>query len=100
MKVRCFPWPQVTAVTTVRDDRHFAFRSASDTSKDVKRQLMFYGFQATALIWAIAVVLRTVDLGWDPFAGLGLGMFGALPISFLGIRIHSNHPKHEAGHPV
>jgi len=50
---------------------------------------MFYGFQATALVWAVAVALRTLDLGWDPFAGLGLGMFGALPICFLGIRIHS-----------
>lgn len=54
---------------------------------------MFYAFQAMALVWAIAVVLRTVDLGWDPFAGLGLGMFGALPISFLGIRIHSRAEK-------
>jgi hypothetical protein len=53
---------------------------------------MFYVFQATALLWAFAVCLRTVDLGWDPFAGIGLGMFGALPISFLGIRINSKHP--------
>jgi len=59
----------------------------------VKRQLIFYAFQAMALVWAIAVVLRTVDLGWNPFAGLGLGMFGALPISFLGIRIHSRREK-------
>ena len=51
---------------------------------------MFYGFLTTALMWAVAVVLRTLDMGWDPFAGLGLGMFGALPIAFLGIRIHSN----------
>jgi hypothetical protein len=50
---------------------------------------MFYAFQTTALVWAVAVVLRTLDLGWDPFAGLGLGMFGALPIAFLGIRINS-----------
>ncbi len=55
----------------------------------MKRQFMFYGFQSIALVWAVAVALRTLDLGWDPFAGLGLGMFGALPISFLGIRIHS-----------
>jgi hypothetical protein len=54
---------------------------------------MFYGFQATALCWAVAVVLRTLDLGWDPFAGLGLGMFGALPICFLGIRIHARNAK-------
>ena len=57
----------------------------------VKSQLMFYGFQATALVWAVAVVLRTINLGWDPFAGLGLGMFGALPVSFLGIRIRSKN---------
>jgi hypothetical protein len=52
---------------------------------------MFYAFQTTALVWAMAVVLRTLDLGWDPFAGLGLGMFGALPIAFLGIRINSKN---------
>jgi hypothetical protein len=57
----------------------------------MKRQLMFYGFQAIAFAWAVAVVLRTLDLGWDPFAGMGLGMFGALPIAFLGIRIHSKN---------
>ncbi len=61
------------------------------TSSEVKRQIMFYVFQATALTWALAVCLRTIDLGWNPFAGIGLGMFGALPISFLGIRIHSKH---------
>ena len=55
----------------------------------MNRQLMSYAFQATALVWAVAVVLRTLDLGWDPFAGLGLGMFGALPIAFLGLRINS-----------
>ena len=55
----------------------------------VKRQSMLYVFQATALIWALAVCLRTVDLGWNPFAGIGLGLFGSIPISFLGIRIHS-----------
>jgi hypothetical protein len=59
----------------------------------MKRQFMLYVFQATALFWAIAVCLRTVDLGWNPFAGIGLGMFGALPISFLGIRIHSKHDQ-------
>ena len=55
----------------------------------MKRQVMLYVFQATALFWALAVCLRTIDLGWNPFAGIGLGMFGALPISFLGVRIHS-----------
>ncbi|MGO9123470.1 MAG: hypothetical protein ACLP6G_01140 [Terriglobales bacterium] len=59
----------------------------------MKRQVMLYVFQATALFWAFAVCLRTVDLGWNPFAGIGLGMFGALPISFLGIRIHSKHTE-------
>jgi hypothetical protein len=57
----------------------------------VKRQTMLYVFQTTALLWALAVCLRTVDLGWNPFAGIGLGLFGAIPISFLGIRIHSRH---------
>ena len=57
--------------------------------KMVKRQMMLYAFQSTALLWALVVCLRTVDLGWNPFAGIGLGMFGAIPISFLGIRIHS-----------
>jgi len=55
---------------------------------------MFYAFQATALVWAVAVCLRTVDMGWNPFAGIGLGMFGALPISFLGIRINSKRASH------
>ena len=55
---------------------------------------MFYIFQATGLLWAFAVCLRTVDLGWNAFAGLGLGMFGALPISFLGVRIRSG-PVHQ-----
>ena len=58
----------------------------------MKRQLMLFAFQATALTWAVAVCLRTVDLGWDPFAGIGLGMLGAVPISLLGIRICSRHP--------
>jgi hypothetical protein len=62
-------------------------------SKIMKRQVMLYVFQVTALFWALAVCLRTVDLGWNPFAGIGLGMFGALPISFLGIRIHSKHAE-------
>jgi hypothetical protein len=57
----------------------------------VKRHYMLFAFQAAALTWAIAVCLRTVDLGWDPFAGIGLGMLGAVPISLLGIRIHSKH---------
>jgi len=55
----------------------------------MRRQMMLYAFQSTALLWALAVCLRTVDLGWNPFAGIGLGLFGAIPISFLGIRIHS-----------
>jgi hypothetical protein len=50
---------------------------------------MFYSLQLLAVGWAAAVLLRTVDLGWNPFAGIGLGMFGALPIAFLGIRIKS-----------
>jgi len=55
----------------------------------VTRHMMSYSLQATAAVWALAVCLRTVDLGWSPFAGIGLGMFGAIPISFLGIRINS-----------
>jgi len=55
----------------------------------MKRQLMLFAFHATALIWAVAVCLRTVDLGWNPFAGIGLGMLGAVPISLLGLRVHS-----------
>jgi len=55
----------------------------------MKRQIIFYVFQVAALVWAFAVCLRTIDLGWSPFAGIGLGMFGALPISFLGVRIHA-----------
>lgn len=55
----------------------------------MKHQLMLFAFQATALMWAVAVCLRTVDLGWDPFAGMGLGMLGAVPISLLGIRMCS-----------
>jgi hypothetical protein len=58
----------------------------------MRRQMMLYAFQSTALLWALVVCLRTVDLGWNPFAGIGLGMFGAIPISFLGIRIHSRRP--------
>jgi len=57
--------------------------------KMMRRQMMLYAFQSMALLWALVVCLRTVDLGWNPFAGIGLGMFGAIPISFLGIRIHS-----------
>jgi len=57
----------------------------------MSRQFMFGVFQATALLWAFAVCLRTVDIGWNPFTGIGLGMFGALPISFLGIRIRTGH---------
>jgi len=57
----------------------------------VKRHFMLFAFQGAALIWAMAVCLRTVDLGWDPFAGIGLGMLGGVPISLLGIRVHSRH---------
>jgi len=57
----------------------------------VKRPFIFYALQITALIWAMAVCLRTVGLGWNAFAGLGLGMFGSLPICFLGIRINSKY---------
>ena len=53
----------------------------------MKRKVMFYALQLLALGWAAVVLLRTVDLGWNPFAGIGLGMFGALPIAFLGLRI-------------
>jgi hypothetical protein len=60
-------------------------------SEPVTRQLMFYAFQTTGAVWALAVCLRTMQLGWDPFAGIGLGMFGAIPILFLGIRINSRH---------
>jgi hypothetical protein len=52
---------------------------------------MLFVFQGAALVWAFAVCLRTVDLGWNPFAGIGLGMLGAVPISLLGLRIHSKH---------
>jgi hypothetical protein len=55
----------------------------------VTRRVMGFCFQATALVWAVAVCLRTVDLGWNPFTGIGLGMIGAVPISLLGVRIHS-----------
>jgi hypothetical protein len=65
--------------------------------KMMKRQMMLYAFQSTALLWALVVCLRTVDLGWNPFAGIGLGMFGAIPISFLGIRIHSRHTQLKYG---
>ena len=57
----------------------------------MKHRFMLFIFQAVALTWAVAVCVRTVDLGWDPFAGIGLGMVGAVPISLLGIRIHSKH---------
>jgi len=57
------------------------------------RHMMSYSLQATAAIWTLAVCLRTVDMGWGAFAGIGLGMFGALPISFLGIRIGSRQTQ-------
>lgn len=61
----------------------------------MRPKIILYVFQLAALVWALAVCLRTVDLGWNPFAGIALGMFGALPISFLGIRIHSKHSRGE-----
>jgi hypothetical protein len=54
---------------------------------------MSYSLQTTAAVWTLAVCLRTVDLGWGAIAGIGLGMFGAIPISFLGIRISSRQPS-------
>jgi hypothetical protein len=59
----------------------------------VARRIIFYGFQLLAAAWAVVVLLRTVDLGWSPFAGIGLGMFGAIPIAFLGMRINSKGKK-------
>ena len=64
-------------------------RLESAGATTVKRQAMFYSLQLLAVGWAVVVLLRTVDLGWNPFAGIGLGMFGALPIAFLGVRIKS-----------
>jgi hypothetical protein len=64
----------------------------------LKRQLLFYGFQLIAITWAGIVLLRTVTLGWGPFASLGLAVAGALPISFLGIRIDSKAKKKEDSH--
>jgi hypothetical protein len=61
----------------------------------LKRQFLFYGFQLIAITWAGVVLLRTVTLGWGPFASLGLAVAGALPISFLGIRIDSRAKKRE-----
>jgi len=61
--------------------------------KSLRCQIMLYAFQTTAFVWALVVCLRTVDLGWNAFAGIGLGMFGAIPISCLGIRIHSRQSK-------
>jgi hypothetical protein len=54
---------------------------------------MFGVLQATAFAWAVVVLLRTVDLGWNPFVGIGLGIFGALPISLLGMRMNSRKRK-------
>ena len=48
-----------------------------------------------AITWAGVVLLRTVTLGWGPFASLGLAVVGALPISFLGIRIDSRAKRRE-----
>jgi len=61
----------------------------------LKRQFLFYGFQLMAITWAGVVLLRTVTLGWGPFASLGLAVVGALPISFLGIRIDSRAKRRE-----
>jgi hypothetical protein len=61
----------------------------------LKRQILFYGFQVIAIAWAGVVLLRTVTLGWGPFASMGLAVAGALPISFLGIRIDSKSKKRE-----
>jgi hypothetical protein len=61
----------------------------------LKRQILFYGFQLIAITWAGVVLLRTVTLGWGPFASLGLAMAGALPISFLGVRIDSKSRKRQ-----
>jgi hypothetical protein len=65
------------------------------SQQTLKRQILFYGFQLIAIIWAGVVLLRTVTLGWGPFASLGLAAMGALPISFLGIRIDSRRKKKE-----
>ena len=62
----------------------------------MRRQLMFGIFQATAFLWVCAVFFRAVDLGWNPFTGFGLGMFGALPVSFLGIRMRSGQVQHSS----
>ena len=62
-------------------------------AKEVKRKVMFGVLQGTAFAWAVVVLLRTVDLGWSPFAGIGLGIFGALPISLLGMRMSSKRRK-------
>jgi hypothetical protein len=59
----------------------------------LKRQILFYGFQLIAITWAGVVLLRTVTLGWGPFPSMGLAVVGALPISFLGIRIDSKAKK-------
>ncbi len=61
----------------------------------LKRQILFYGFQLMAIAWAGVVLLRTVTLGWGPFASMGLAVAGGLPISFLGIRMNSKQKKKE-----
>jgi hypothetical protein len=63
------------------------------SQQTLKRQFLFYGFQLIAIAWAGVVLLRTVTLGWGPFASLGLAVAGALPISFLGVRIDSKAKK-------
>jgi hypothetical protein len=59
----------------------------------LKRHILFYGFQLIAVAWAGVVLLRTVTLGWGPFASMGLAVAGALPISMLGIRIDFKQKK-------
>jgi len=54
----------------------------------MKRRIVFYTFQTIALFWAGMVIWRTSGLDWNPYFGPGLGLFGALPISFLGMRIY------------
>jgi hypothetical protein len=61
----------------------------------LKRQVLFYGFQLIAITWAGAVLLRTVNLGWGPFSSMGLAVAGAIPISFLGVRINQKSRKRE-----
>ncbi len=65
----------------------------SSETPTLKKHILFYAFQLIAIAWAGVVLLRTVTLGWSPFASMGLAVLGALPISFLGIRIDSKKKK-------